>query len=89
MPCQVLVKDNGSDALWPNSLVGGKGSIDVDECRMNEIVVTEKIMIISRCSSPVQEQVAMGMRPNTTPLSEMYLHLWREVFCQFSETESV
>ena len=31
----------------------------------------------------------MGMRLNTTPLSEMYLHLWREVFCQFSETESV
>ena len=46
-------------------------------------------MISSTCSSPVQEQVAMGMRPNTTPLSEMYLHLWREVFCQFSETESV
>ena len=46
-------------------------------------------MISSTCSSPVQEQVAMGMRPNTTPLSEMYLHLWREVFFQFSETESV
>ena len=46
-------------------------------------------MISSTCSSPVQEQVAMGMRLNTTPLSEMYLHLWREVFCQFSETESV
>ena len=30
--------------------------------------------------SPVQEQPAMGMRPNTTPLSEIYSHLWREVF---------
>ena len=46
-------------------------------------------MISSTCSSLVQEQVAMGMRLNTTPLSEMYLHLWREVFCQFRETESV
>ena len=32
----------------------------------------------------------MGMRPNTTPLSEMmYSHLRREGFCQFSGTESV
>ena len=39
--------------------------------------------------SLVQKQTAMGVRLNTTPLSEIYLHLWREVFCQFSETESV
>ena len=44
-------------------------SIRVDECRLNEKVIIEKNMIISTCSSPVQEQVAMGMRPNTTPLS--------------------
>ena len=56
---------------------------------MNEKVIIEKIMIISTCSSPIQEQVAMGMRPNTTPLLEIYSDLWREVFCQFSETESV
>ena len=31
----------------------------------------------------------MGMRPNTTPLSEMYSHIWREVFYLFSEAESV
>jgi hypothetical protein len=31
----------------------------------------------------------MGMKPNTTPLSEMYSHLWREVCCPFSEAESV
>ena len=37
-------------------------------------------MIFLDVLSPVQEQPAMGMRPNTTPLSEMYSHLWREVF---------
>ena len=46
-------------------------------------------MIFLDVLSPVQEQPAMGMRPNTTPLSEMYSHLWREVFCLFSEAESV
>ncbi len=31
----------------------------------------------------------MGMWPNSTPLSEIYSDLWREVFPPFSEAESV
>ena len=44
-----------------------------------------KISEISRCSSPVQEQAAMSMRPNTTPLSVIYSDLSREVFSPISK----
>ena len=48
-----------------------------------------KYYVISSCSSPVQLQPAISMRLNTTPLSEIYLHLWREVFSHVSQTVSV
>jgi hypothetical protein len=35
-----------------------------------------------------RSKAAMGMRPNTTPLAEMYFHLWREVLSLFREPES-
>ena len=48
-----------------------------------------KYYVISSCSSPVQDLTAMGMMLNTTPLSEMCLHLWRDVFSHVSQTLSV
>jgi len=64
------------------------GSIYVVEGRMNEKVVIENIMLFLDVLLWSRSKAATGMKPITTHLSEMYLHLWREVFCRFSETES-
>jgi hypothetical protein len=55
---------------------------------MNEKVVIENIMLFLDVLLWSRSKAATGMKPITTHLSEMYLHLWREVFCRFSETES-
>jgi len=61
-------------------------SINVVEGRINEKVLTENIMLFLHVLVWSRSKTAMGMTPNTTPLSKMYFHLWREVLSLFSET---